>query len=98
MAPLPSAPTSKPPPAASTPEDPDAWLQAYTDPGVRAVFAHLARHGSISEAEATRMLGSARAFRRFSRKFDAYAQQCRFRITIEHASTGKRYVRQGASA
>lgn len=75
------------PPAAST-----SWLEALPD-GVRAVFRHLAEHGTISEAEATTLLGGVRQFRTFSRSIDTYRRQVPFAVRIEMASGSKCYVR-----
>jgi hypothetical protein len=71
------------------------WADSIVDPGARAVFLHLERHGSITEAEVTRMVGSPRAFRRFSLDFDGYARKVPFRVRIDAAEDGKRYVKEG---
>jgi hypothetical protein len=51
-------------------------------------------HGSVTEAELTVMLGSARAFRRFSLELESYLPRLPFRVRIEPAEGGKRYVRE----
>ena len=71
------------------------WADGIADEGVRKVFVHLEKHGSITEPEVTAMLGSPRAFRRFSLEFEAHVQQLPFRVRIEPADGGKRYVREG---
>jgi hypothetical protein len=70
----------------------DGWLLELPEGGVRDVFRHLSVHGSVNEAEATRMLGSARAFRRFSRSFEVHARLAPFSVRVEVASGSKCYV------
>ena len=74
---------------ATTPPD---WLDALPE-GVREVFRQLADHGSINEAEATRLLGGPRQFRAFSRELDRYRLQAPFTIRVEVASGTKCYLR-----
>ena len=71
------------------------WADALPAGGVRAVFEHLAVHGAITEGEVTRMLGSPRAFRRFSLDFDEHVRKVPFRIRMEPGTDGKRYVKEG---
>ncbi|MBP7675930.1 MAG: BREX-6 system phosphatase PglZ [Thermoanaerobaculia bacterium] len=78
-------------PAAAAP----AWESDIEDEGARKVFVHLARHGSITEVEATRLLGTARAFRTFSMRFDALRARVPFETRVESTPEGKRYVREG---
>ncbi|MGB8929879.1 MAG: BREX-6 system phosphatase PglZ [Anaeromyxobacteraceae bacterium] len=70
------------------------WSDALPDDGTRRVFAHLAEHGSVTEGEVTGFLGSPRAFRRFSLAFEEYAAKVPFKVRIETASDGKRYVKE----
>ena len=72
----------------------DTWLDGYTDPGVRKVFAHIAQFGAINEGEATAMLGSARAFRTFSGKFESLAELAPFAVAIDPNIIPKRYVKR----
>jgi hypothetical protein len=81
-------------PAEPRPGRPD-WQGAFTDEGVRKVFLHLEKHGAINEAEATRLIGSPRAFRRFSLEFDEHARKVPFKVRIEAGAEGKRYVKEG---
>lgn len=74
---------------------PDDWLTGFEDEGTRRIFAHLAKHGSISESECMTLLGGARAFRAFSRDIETHAARAPFTVIVEHAATGKRYVRDG---
>jgi hypothetical protein len=76
---------SPPPPPVS------AWQDAFADQGVRAVFLHLEKFGAISEAEATKMLGSPFAFRKFSRELDEHMRNVPFRVVAKPGAEGKRY-------
>lgn len=71
-------------------EDLPEWLKKIPEPA-RRVFHHLADHGSINETEATRLLGGALYFRKFSREFETY--RCPFRVRIEMSGGIKCYVR-----
>ena len=75
----------------------DSWLDVYEEDGLRAIFAHIHEHGSITEAECTRFLGSPRRFRKFSRTVETHARHAPFDLRVETAASGKRYVREGAS-
>lgn len=77
------------------PHDGGSWLRALPEGAVRSVFEHIERFGAINEADATSMLGGARAFRRFSRRFEEHAALAPFEIRIDTASGQKRYVREG---
>ncbi|MFO0605015.1 MAG: BREX-6 system phosphatase PglZ [Polyangiales bacterium] len=72
-----------------------AWSEAIEDEGARKVFLHLEAHGAITEAEATKMLGTARAFRRFSGEFERYVPVVPFQVHVEASADGKRYVKDG---
>ena len=84
-----AATTAAEPPARGT----DDWLQALPAGGVRDVFRHIAVHGSINRAQATDMLGSARAFRRFSNRLEDYARLAPFSVRADMSSGDKCYVR-----
>jgi PglZ domain len=71
------------------------WADAFAEEGIRRVFLHIEKHGLIDEAEVTAMLGSPREFRKFSRDFDAHLAKLPFRVKIDTADGGKRYVREG---
>jgi hypothetical protein len=66
------------------------WLLTIPEPA-RHVFRHIAEHGVVNEAEATRLLGGARYFRQFSLEFDTY--RCPFRVRIDMSAGIKCYVR-----
>jgi hypothetical protein len=80
---------------AVVPERVLVWSDALPEDGTRRVFKHLAEHGSVTEAEVIGFLGSPRAFRRFSLAFEEYAAKVPFKVRIEAAPDGKRYVKEG---
>ncbi|KYF68125.1 hypothetical protein BE15_38100 [Sorangium cellulosum] len=84
-----TTPPSAPPPA------PEGWASTIADEGIRKVFLHIEKHGVVTEPEVTNLLGSARAFRRFSLEFDDYLPRLPFKVRIEPGEGGKRYVREG---
>jgi hypothetical protein len=83
-------PSLAPPPAA-----PVGWADTIADEGIRRVFLHIEKHGRVTETEVTGMLGSPRAFRRFSLEFEDHLAKLPFRVSIESGDGGKRYVREG---
>ena len=70
------------------------WQDNFEDEGIRNVFLHLQKHGSITEVELINLLGNSRKVRRFSVEFETHLQKVPFSVQIETSSTGKRYVRQ----
>lgn len=94
---LPTALTGVPAPRATLPEpSPVAsfWPDRFEDDNIRAVFVHLDRYGSLTEAELTQMLGgNPRRARQFALNFDAYLSLVPFSARVEVAASGKRYVR-----
>jgi hypothetical protein len=79
---------------ASTAPPPALWADTIAGEGIRKVFLHIEKHGVITEPEVTRLLGSPRAFRRFSLEFDHHLEKLPFRVRIETGEGGKRYVRE----
>ena len=82
---------SGPPPSTTS----SNWADQIADEGGRRVFLHIEKHGAIDEGEVIAMVGTPRAFRRFSLEFEAYLEKLPFRIRIEPGDGGKRYVREG---
>jgi hypothetical protein len=82
-----------PPPPVAT-DRRDTWLDAL-DAGVRQVFEHLTAHGTVTESEATVMLGGPRGLRRFAVQFEELARMAPFRVRIDVVAGVKRYVREG---
>ena len=89
-----TASAGKPTPTASPGKAPTLWADNLPDEGIRKVFLHLEKHGVVTEPEVTTLLGSPRAFRRFSLEFDQHLAKLPFRVRIETAEGGKRYVRE----
>lgn len=90
------AASSMPVPALRPPipdQDLPVWLRDLPTPD-RYVFQHLADHGSINETEATRMLGGARQFRRFSLQLEEHLSRVPFSVRIEMSGDIKCYVRE----
>ncbi len=75
--------------------EPLTWADGIENENVRQVFVHIDKHGAITEPEVTKILGSPRAFRRFSLEFDNHVTKLPFRVRIEVAEGGKRYVKEG---
>jgi hypothetical protein len=73
----------------------EAWLESIDDDGHRQVFAHIAAHGSIAEAEVASLLGGPRPARRFAVRFDELAARAPFRVRIENLGGVKRYLKEG---
>ncbi len=79
--------------ATTAPVRNESWLEQLPAGGIRQLFAHLVAHGAVTETEATTMLGSGRAVRQFSIRFEEYARQAPFGVRIETVAGVKRYVR-----
>ncbi|MTD57407.1 BREX-6 system phosphatase PglZ [Amycolatopsis pithecellobii] len=90
-------PAAAPAQAATTTTSNASWLQQFPESGVRQVFEHLAAHGTVTENEATAMLGGPRGLRRFAIKFEEYAQKAPFDVRIDIVAGVKRYVREGST-
>ena len=86
-APTPTSPASLP---GGEPGD-LAWLEEFSEPGVREVMAYIAEHGSITEADLIQLLGRPSRARRFARKFDDYCKQAPFLMDQTHTAAGKVY-------
>jgi PglZ domain len=84
--------------APSVPPSPPSglWLDLLPDDGSRQVFGHLAAHGTITEDEVARLMGGARAARRFANQFEALARKAPFGAHIDVVGGVKRYVREGS--
>lgn len=73
---------------------PPAWHENITDEGARKVLMHLEAHGSITESEIIKLLGSPQKLRRFSNRFEEYARKVPFRVRIEFVANIKRYTKE----
>lgn len=68
------------------------WIDAV--PALfRPVFAHLAQHGSVTEREATRLLGTPRRFRKFNSQFEELSRLAPFVTRVDIAGGLKTYIR-----
>lgn len=72
------------------------WLEAIENTGHRQVFAHLAAHGSISEPEVAKMLGSPALARKFARAIDDLLPATPLQVRVDFVNGEKRYVREDA--
>ena len=79
---------------AQPPRESDAWLVALPEGGPRQVFAHIAAHGAVTEAEAQGMFSNPRGLRAFSLAFETYEARAPFGVRIETVGGMKRYVRE----
>ena len=70
------------------------WAAQIADEAHRRFLIQLHRHGSVTEAEAVRILGSPRAFRSFSVQFDELMQRVPVGARVEVTPDGKRYVKE----
>lgn len=80
--------------AAVAPPPADDWAERIVEEGARRIFLHIAEYGSVDEEEMNRLLGSARAVRRFALAFDGWLPLLPFRVVAETTPRGKRYVKQ----
>ena len=71
----------------------EGWTQDLPDAGTRQVFLHIAKYGAVTEEEATRMLGGARKYRRFSALFEDHCLRVPFKAGVEVVGVSKRHVR-----
>jgi hypothetical protein len=90
------ASSAEPPPTARPPRPADDWIGAL-EPSVREVFSHLAAHGVVTEEELGKMLGGARAARRFANELERHARQAPFDVRIDFVGGVKRFVREGST-
>jgi hypothetical protein len=93
-----TSPPPEPVPAAPTAAIPEAladepWLSGLPDDPTRVVFALIAHHGVLTEAEITRIMGGPRRFRSFSNRLEAYLRRLPFGVEVEPTPSGKRYLR-----
>lgn len=78
----------------AAPRESDAWLALLPPDGPRQMFAHIAAHGAVTDAEAQGMFPSPRAVRAFALAFESYAAKAPFGVRIETVGGVKRYVRE----
>jgi hypothetical protein len=73
------------------------WLDAIPDEGARRVLQRLAQYRMVTEREATDILGSPRAMRRFGVQLEEWVEKklVPFRIRVDSGADGKRYTKEG---
>ena len=71
-----------------------AWLNEFPEGGIRQFFNHLATHGTVTESEATNILGDSRKLRRFATQFETLSAKAPFEIRIDVVNGVKRYVKE----
>lgn len=72
-----------------------SWLEAIENPGHRQVLTHLAAHGSITEPEVAKMLGSPSLARKFANALDALVPATSaLQVRVDFVNGEKRYVRE----
>ncbi|MEZ4329860.1 MAG: hypothetical protein R3B40_31805 [Polyangiales bacterium] len=92
-------------PVAAPPDDPPlvrsdseprvvAKAQQDDDGSFSALIEHIADHGFMTEEDAVRLAGSARAYRRFVRKLDEIAAVLPFRLEVVSSGGHKSYIRR----
>ena len=79
-------------PAPTVEAEPSCWYDNLPD-GVREVFLHIDKHGAITEAETTTMLGNPRKARRFAAQFEDHVKLLPFHVHVESVATGKRWIK-----
>lgn len=79
-------------PPATAVEEKVSWYDNLPA-GVRDVFLHIEKHGSITEVEATTKLGSPRKVRRFAAEFEEHVKLLPFHVQVESAASGKRWIK-----
>ena len=72
----------------------ESWLDALPEEA-RKIFDYLAKHDSLSEAEAAHLLGKASAVRRFRNKLAEYTALAPFGVRIDNVNHNLRFVRTG---
>jgi len=92
---VPTALTTQTAPTTETPIPPSTWEDSIDDEGHRRVFLHLSKYSDIDEDQITQMLGDARAYRKFVRRFESYLPLLPFEILIDSQSPLKRYRKKG---
>ena len=82
-----------PGPGGASLSDDRPWHAALEDEGHRKVLLHLEQYGTVTEEQATQMLGGARAERRFNLRLQEYLKLVPFQVALEVTASGKRYIK-----
>jgi len=81
------------PASTSSESNRSSWLDELPDQATRDVFQHLQEHGTLTEAELVRLIGSARNARKFGLRLESLLTVAPFDVQVEAGASGKRYVR-----
>jgi hypothetical protein len=71
-----------------------AWYDKFIDNPHLPVLQHIEKHGTITDAEASKKLGNARSVRQFANKLEAYTPDLPFAIRVESSPKGNRYLKE----
>jgi chromosome segregation ATPase len=71
-----------------------AWYDGFEDNPHLMVLLHIEKHGAITEAEASSLLGNPRSVRQFANRLSEYSQHLPFAIRVELSASGSRYLKQ----
>ncbi|WP_295618633.1 hypothetical protein, partial [Chamaesiphon sp. GL140_3_metabinner_50] len=71
-----------------------AWYDKFIDNPHLSVLQHIEKHGTITDAEASKKLGNARSVRQFANKLEAYTPDLPFAIRVESSPKGNRYLKE----
>jgi hypothetical protein len=66
-------------------------IENLPDDGTREVFEQLVEYGSVSESDATEILGSSVAFRQLSRNLEEYVEKVSFDVKVKTVNFEKSY-------
>ncbi len=70
------------------------WYDGFEDNPHLMVLLHIEKHGAITEAEASSLLGNPRLVRQFANRLSEYSQQLPFAIRVELSASGSRYLKE----
>jgi chromosome segregation ATPase len=70
------------------------WYGGFEDNPHLMVLLHIEKHGAITEAEASSILGNPRSVRQFANRLSEYSQHLPFAIRVELSASGSRYLKQ----
>ena len=72
----------------------ETWYDKFIDNPHLPVLQHIEKHGTITDAEASKKLGNARSVRQFANKLEAYTPDLPFAIRVESSPKGNRYLKE----
>jgi hypothetical protein len=75
------------------PEDSSHWSISFTSNQHLPVLTQIDKYGCITEMELIKVLGSARAARKFTLMLEEYSSQLPFDIKVQPSASGSRYTK-----